>query len=224
MFFPGYFVAILWMVKLTEIIFNKDFSSYSIYPRTISGLAGIFFTPFLHANLDHLISNSIPLFLMGSALFYFYRSLAYHIYFWVYFLSGLGTWIIARESYHIGASGMVYGFASFIFFSGIIRWEQKLMAISLLVVFLYGGLVWGAFPFKVEISWEGHLMGGFSGLLLAIIYRKKGPQRIIYDWENEPDNDEFFNENTEDHDNEKTNDEPVIRYLFKPKEGEKSKE
>ena len=180
----------IWLVKITEIVFETNFIRYGIYPRNSEGLIGILFYPLIHGDFNHLINNSIPLLILGAGLFYFYKPIAYKIYFWIYIISGIWIWAAARESYHIGASGLVYGFASFIFFSGLIRKYPKLMVLSLLVVFLYGGMVWGIFPIDLSISWEGHLMGSIAGLLLAIYYRNTGPKREQYSWEMEEEKDD----------------------------------
>ncbi len=186
LFFPALFVLILWLVKIVEIGFEiENLYKYGINPRNNEGLIGILFYPLIHGDFNHLINNSVPLLILGAGLFYFYKPIAYKIYFWIYIISGIWIWAAARESYHIGASGLVYGFASFIFFSGLIRKYPKLMVLSLLVVFLYGGMVWGIFPIDISISWEGHLMGSIAGLLLAIYYRNTGPKREQYSWEME---------------------------------------
>lgn len=190
--FPLLFTLVAWMIKLSEIALNSDFSILGIYPRTLWGLIGIILAPLIHANIHHLLSNTIPLLTLSVAIFYFYRGIAMKIFLTTYILSGLGVWIIGRPAYHIGASGLVYGFASFLFFSGIIRNDIKLLSISLLVIFMYGSLVWGIFPFVYNISWESHLMGGIIGFALAIIYRHHGPKAQPPSWEDEPDSDDDF--------------------------------
>jgi len=145
---------------------------------------------FVHGDLKHLISNSLPLLVLGAGLFYFYRTLAWRVFFGVYLLGGFWLWLGGRESYHIGASGLVYGLTTFLFFSGVLRRDIRLMALSLLVVFLYGGMVWGIFPLFIGISWEAHLFGAFAGVLFAFVYRKEGPQRKIFEWENEMEDDD----------------------------------
>ncbi len=180
---PGIFISIMFLVKLTEILFESDFSIYGIYPLQISGLKGIIFSPFIHADFNHLLNNSLSLFFLSVALFYFYSEVAVKIFVWTYFLSGLLVWIAGREAWHIGASGLVYGLASFLFFSGIIRRYFRLIALSLLIVFLYGSMVWGLFPgIYLNVSWESHMLGFFSGIVLAIWYRNEGPQIPVYTW------------------------------------------
>jgi membrane associated rhomboid family serine protease len=167
------------------MILRGDFSRFGIFPGELKGLPGIISAPFIHADFKHLIDNSIPFFLLSLAIFYFYREIAYRIFIITYFTTGFLVWLIGRDAYHIGASGLIYAFASFLFFSGIIRQNVNLLAISLLVIFLYGGMIWGILPYDYKISWESHLMGGITGFVLAMIYRDKGPERKKYSWEEE---------------------------------------
>jgi membrane associated rhomboid family serine protease len=189
--FPLYFVLVLWIVFWIEGNYNLYFSKYGIYPRTFTGLRGILFSPFIHGSLKHLFNNSIPLFVLLTSLFYFYRKIAFKVLLYGIILSGLLTWIIARESYHIGASGIVYLLFSFILFSGLIRKYYRLIAVSLIVIFLYGSMIWYILPIKDEISWEGHLSGFIFGLIFAILHRSHGPQPLQYDWEAEDYIEEF---------------------------------
>ena len=173
--FPAFFVIIIWLIKITEIVFDIDLVYLGLYPLKWRGLIGILTAPLIHADLRHLFDNSIPVFLLSLAIFYFYSPVAYKVFFLTWIITGILVWIGGRSSYHIGASGLIYGFASFLFFSGIIRNSINLLAISLLVVFLYGGLVWGIFPFDYKISWESHLFGALTGFFLALAYREYGP-------------------------------------------------
>ena len=182
---PLYTILLLWLIYWFEVNFGYNFTKYGVYPRTISGLRGILFSPFIHSGIKHLFNNSVPLFVLMMSLFYFYRQVAYKILIYGTILSGILTWIIARDAYHIGASGVVYLLFSFIFFSGVIRRYIRLIAVSLMVIFLYGSMIWFIFPFKEEISWEGHLSGFLVGFLFAIIYRKRGPKKVQYNWESD---------------------------------------
>ena len=182
---PFQFVLLLWVVKYIEWISGSDFYQLGVYPRTFSGLIGILTAPLVHANLNHLIDNSLPLFLLLSAIFYFYREVAMKVFLLSYLFSGFWTWLGARAAYHIGASGLIYSFAAFLFFSGIIRKYPRLIAISLVVVFLYGGLIWGLFPLDPGISFESHIYGSVAGVLLAFYYKGYGPQPEVRDWETE---------------------------------------
>jgi membrane associated rhomboid family serine protease len=180
---PGTFVFLMWLVKICEVLFEIDFSGLGIYPLSLQGIPGIIFSPFIHADFTHLLNNSLPLLLLSVALFYFYSEIALKVFSLTYLLTGILVWLGGREAWHIGASGLVYGLASFLFFSGIIRKYFRLIALSLLVVFLYGEMVWGLFPgIYQNISWESNMLGFFSGILLAVWYRKEGPQMPVYDW------------------------------------------
>lgn len=182
---PLYFVLFLWMVYWFEITFQISLNKYGILPRDFVGLRGIIFSPFIHSGVAHLYHNSIPLFLFLVCLGYFYRDLSWKIIFYGMILVGLMTWVIGRKSYHIGASGMIYMLFSFILFSGIFRKYYRLIAVSLTIIFLYGSMVWYILPIKEEVSWEGHLSGFVVGLIFAWIFRKQGPQKQNYAWEEE---------------------------------------
>lgn len=188
LFYPIVFIMLLWLIKLYEIISNNNLSWYGIYPRTMHGLIGIFAAPLLHADFDHLLSNSLPLLILGSIMFYFYRPIAFQVFFWVYLMTGVWVWAAARESYHIGASGILYGFVAFLFFSGVFRKDTRLLALSMFVVFLYGGTVWGILPFKNGISWESHLLGSLAGLITAYNFKKEGPAPRVYDLGDDEEN------------------------------------
>jgi len=192
-YFPAALVFLLWVIKLGEILTHIDLGFLGVFPRKIEGTIGIVTSPLIHSDLQHLFANSIPLFVLGSTLIYFYKEIAFRTFFLIYLLTGIAVWMGAREAYHIGASGVVYGLASFLFFSGIFRRDIRLLAITMLVTFLYGSMVWGIFPdFFPErnISWESHLWGLIIGLVLAFYYRKQGPQRKKYDWEYEEEEEE----------------------------------
>lgn len=211
--FPFLFISLLWMVKLIELEQNWELYRFGVYPRTVEGLIGIITSPFIHSDLNHLIDNSIPLFILLSAIFFFYWEVAYPVFFLVFLISGMGVWLFARPAYHIGASGLVYGFAAFLFFSGVIRKHTRLMAISLLVTFIYGSMVWGILPYKQEISFEAHLAGALSGLFLAYYFRSYGPQKPKASWEIEEEGQEH-NEHVENDQNQS------INYIFKPSENQ----
>ena len=183
MIIPVIFIFFMWLVKIVEVLFELDFSGFGIFPLTVNGLPGIILSPFIHADFNHLFNNSLPLFFLSIALFYFYSEVALNVFILTFFITGLLVWIAGRDAWHIGASGLVYGLASFLFFSGIIRRYFRLIALSLLIVFLYGSMVWGIFPgIYKNVSWESHMLGFFSGVVLAVVYRNKGPQRPVYEW------------------------------------------
>ena len=187
-------IVAIWLIYWVEITFGYNFNTYGILPREIKGLRGVLFSPFIHSDASHLSSNSIPLFVLLASLFYFYRKIAHKVLIYGILFSGLFCWIIARDSYHIGASGVIYLLFSFIFFSGIIRKHYRLIAMSLVVIFLYGGMIWFIIPTEDRISWEGHLSGFLIGLLFAFLYRKKGIIKEQYQF-SETEFDLLFDEN-----------------------------
>lgn len=199
---PGTFIFFMWMVKIIEVLFETNFSNFGIYPLSLRGLPGIIFSPFIHADFKHLFNNSLPLLFLSLALFYFYSEIALKVFLWTYLLTGILVWFGGRNAWHIGASGIVYGLASFLFFSGIIRKYFRLIALSLLIVFLYGQMVWGIFPgIYKNVSWESHMLGFFSGIVLAVWYRKEGPQMPVYEWMEENQGAEEKDETEKDDSN-----------------------
>ncbi len=198
-FLPFILLAIMWLIKLAETAFGIKLVFLGIQPLSFNGLQGILLSPFIHGDFEHLMANSIPFLVLGTALIYFYRGISIKVLIGIWFLSGVWTWFGGRESWHIGASGIIYGLSSFLFFSGVIRKDSRLAALALIVAFLYGSLIWGVFPDflpKKNISWEGHLGGFVSGIIMAIYYRKSGPQPRKYSWDyEEEDEDEEGDEN-----------------------------
>lgn len=187
--YPLIILAIMWLVFLIDYLFPIQLAQYGILPRHKSGLIGIIFSPLLHSTRDftHIVNNSPPFLILSWTLFYFYKKIAWQILGLSWIVGGLFVWIAARSSFHIGMSGVIYSLAFFLFFSGVFRKELKLMAISLFVVFLYGGMVWGIFPGDPGVSFEGHLFGAIVGIILAYYYQKEGAtfKKKVYDWERE---------------------------------------
>ena len=182
---PLFFVLTLWLVFWYELQFQHNLSHFGIYPREVYGLKGILFSPFLHGDIEHLANNSVAFLVLLPILRYFYKEQSFVVLFLGILFSGLGTWLLGRPSYHIGASGLIYALVSFIFFKGIFTKYYRLVALSFTIVILYGGSVWYMFPnVKEGISWEGHLAGFIVGLALALVL--KTPQfskPIFYEWE-----------------------------------------
>lgn len=196
LFIPVIFVILLWLIKIIEDVSGISFVTFGIYPRQIFGLWGILFSPLIHANYSHLYANTIPVLILSTALFYFYKDIGIKIFLLIYFTSNMLVWVMARESFHIGASGLIYGFTAFLFVSGIIRKHNRLMALSMFILFLYGSIIWGAFPNfypDKDISWEAHMMGFVSGLIYAFVFRNEGPQKPVYIWDEEEDDDDNIN-------------------------------
>ena len=186
-------VAILWVVFLINDIFGLHLNDYGLMPRNIEGLRGILTMPFLHGDLAHLFSNSVPLLVLLFSIFYFFYKKSVLILLMTWFLAGIFTWIIGIEGVHIGASGIVYALAFFLVTISILKQEPKLMAYSLIIIFLYGSIVWGFFPQLFpdkHISWEGHLAGAITGVTLAFFYKNEGPVKKIYFEEEEEGEEE----------------------------------
>ncbi|CAM4089584.1 rhomboid family intramembrane serine protease [Flavobacterium sinopsychrotolerans] len=198
---PLFFVVLLWFVFWLEIRFDFDFVQNGIYPRTFSGLQGVFLSPFIHADMEHLYNNSIPLLILLAALQFFYSDQSIKVIGYGILISGFITWVIGRDNYHIGASGLIYVLFSFVFFKGIQTKYNRLVALSLAVIVVYGGLVWFVFPSpeiteNKSISWEGHLGGLLTGFFLSLVYKTPEYKKIIkYDWEHpdfDPSEDKFM--------------------------------
>jgi membrane associated rhomboid family serine protease len=200
---PVVFLIILWMIKISETLLGIHLYQLGVLPRNLIGLKGILTSPLIHADFKHLIANSTSFLVLSTALFFFYRKVALPIFILNYFMSGILLWLGGREVWHIGASGIIYGMAAFLLFSGIFRHDIRLLTISLIVTFLYGSFIWGLFPIEPKISWDGHLMGAVSGTILSLIYYKQGPPTNPFEEETDSEEEEM---STEFHDIE--NEEP----------------
>ncbi len=198
-FIPALFVFFLWLVQLIQYLYDFDLTHLGVYPLTWKGLSGILFSPLVHGSWEHLASNTIPLLVLGTMLFYFYPKSAWKVFLLIYFITGIWVWFGARHAYHIGSSGIVYGLASYLVTCGIILRSVSLLSVSLLVVFLYGSLIWGLFPLDWKISWESHLSGFVAGIILALYYRDENRylEDPLPDWMNEDDeqtqDDDYWN-------------------------------
>jgi len=175
---PLFFVIFMWIVNIYQFIFHIQLTQLGIFPRDVHSLFTIFTAPIIHGSWGHLISNSLPVFILGSVLFISYNRIGIFIWLLIHFLTGLLVWLFARESYHVGASGIIYGVASFLLFSGWFRMDGKAIAISLFVALFYGGMVWGVLPIEEGVSWESHLFGGIVGMFLAYVFRKVNRKEI----------------------------------------------
>ena len=227
--YPLLFLGTIWAFYPLQQITDFNFLQLGVAPRTSEGLPGIITSVFVHGDLGHIASNSIPILVLGMMLFHFYRKIAVSSFLWIWIISGMWLWIGGRNNdlypiRHIGASTLIYGLATFLFFSGVFRRHVQLMFISALVVFLYGSIMWGIFPLKEEMSWEGHLFGAIAGVLVAFNYRKEGPQRKVYEWEDEEDEDISGAETREEisaspdrqQDDTAPREEITISYTFRP--------
>lgn len=182
------FIVLLWVVHALFTVVHFDVGLLGIVPRKVEGLHGILTAPWVHGDWGHLISNSGPMFFFLAGMFYFYRQVAGRAIFWIYLMTGVWVWVAAHAGAHIGASGLVYGLAGFLFFSGVFRRDVRSIALALVIAFFYGGMVWGIWPGQPGISWESHLFGGIAGTVTAWYFRKVGvvPKKKYF-WEDEPE-------------------------------------
>ena len=203
-FIPCIIVIFMIMTFLYEKGMDLDFHYGGVYPRRIENIWGIFTLIFIHSGWSHLLNNVLSFLILGSFLYYFYRQIATKVLVISYIFSGLLLWIIGRDSWHIGASGLIYSLAFFLFFSGLFRKFVPLIAISLIVAFIYGSMIWHVFPWQIHdpVSWEGHLAGGITGTILSFWLKNKEPQKPIEQWIDEEEDDSSFDYLTDDENNE----------------------
>ncbi len=175
--FPIYLILIMWLVHILKLTLNLSLGNYGLLPRSTDGIIGIFTAPFIHGSFQHLTSNTIPLFILTLIILLFYRKIAYQSMLLIYVLTGAAVWAFARgNQIHIGASGVVYGLVSFVFWTGIFRRDVKSIMLALVMTILYSGLFLGILPNQKGISWESHLFGGIVGIFVAFLmkdYRDK---------------------------------------------------
>ena len=222
---PLILVTLTWAVKIVEISLNVELGRYGLVPHTTQGLLGILTLPFLHGGWEHLMANSVPVIVLGTALYYFYPTLANRVMLVSYLGSGLLTWCLGDPSTtHVGASALIYSLNLFLIVSGFIRGNRQLTVIALIMVFLYGSFIWGMIPSLARpqnISWEGHLSGAIIGMVLALLLRKEGPQKEVHHWEEDDDSDDS---GTDDSENDEkpywdvptpSNDELTVQYRIR---------
>ena len=177
--FASGFTFLLWLVRAIEWGTASNFGMLGILPRHISGMTGILIAPLIHGTFIHLLSNTFPLLFLLVAVFYFYDKIALEVFAWIYLITGFWVWIAAREAYHIGASGLVYGLATFLFFSGIFRRDARSVAVAVAIAFLYNGMVQGIMPGgDPNVSWESHLLGSVAGIFCSFYFRRIDGGRI----------------------------------------------
>ena len=170
------FTLVLWLVHLTSEFLLPSAASAGIYPRRAEGLPGIFFAPLLHASFDHLISNTLPLLLLGGGMLYFYPRASKIALPFLYLAPGAGVWLFARGAWHLGASGLSYGIMFFVLSAGFLRKDKVAAGFSTAALFLYGGgMLTGLLPEDSGVSFEYHLFGALTGVLCAFALRRRDP-------------------------------------------------
>jgi len=199
-------ILTMWAIKLIEIVFSLDLGGYGVYPSQLTGLIGILFAPLIHGSFEHLFANTLPLFILGTALLYSYPKAAKYTFAIIYIGSGIGVWLFARDSYHIGASGLTHGMMFFLFIVGIIRKDKPSIAVALMVFFLYGSMIWSIFPTEAHISFESHFFGALTGTICAVMFRNLDIRKVEkkYSWEIEDEEVLGGDSNRENENNRRT--------------------
>jgi len=192
------FIGILWAVFILDTVFGLRLARFGLRPGSIPGLVGIITAPLLHGSFEHLLSNTVPLFVALTAALYLYPASLLRVLPLLWLGSGAMAWVIGRPSLHIGASGLIYGLLAYVFAGGILRRDLRGVSVSLLVGFLYGSMVWGVLPIRPNMSWEMHLSGAAIGFLLAVLYRRWDRIPLVhYDWEDDESVPEWYPESAD---------------------------
>ena len=181
----AWFIAFLWFIKCNEWVFNQPLVSLGVQPSSWGGLIGVVFAPLIHGSAEHLVSNSLPILLLGSALIYGYPKSRWYVVSIVWILSGIGVWLFARPVFHIGASGLTHGVFFYLLVISILRRDHRSVALMMMAFFMYGSMLLTIFPREAGISFEYHLFGGIAGVICAFLFRNWDPKPLkkIYDWE-----------------------------------------
>jgi len=224
---PSVFVVFFWLTFFMNEAYLLHLNNFGVRPGETEGLLGIVTMPFLHGDFTHLFSNTIPFLVSASFIFHFFKNKSWRIFIGIWLISGLGIWLLGEErTIHIGASGLVYGMVAFLMTSGFIRKNKHLTAVAFILVFMYGSMIWGLFPQyswvkEMNISWEGHLFGALSGIGIAFMYRKVGPQDDPDPFEEEDELPQWWI----DMENEKKaleelkrQQSPTVHFTYKPKD------
>ncbi|MBT8041110.1 MAG: rhomboid family intramembrane serine protease [Xanthomonadales bacterium] len=192
-------IGILWTVFIIDQVFGLRLSRFGLRPGSALGLIGVFTAPLLHANAQHILSNTLPLFISLTATLYLFPNASLRVVPAIWAGSGLLAWFFARPNLHIGASGLIYGLLAFVFVSGILRRDMRSIAVSLLVGFLYGSMVWGVLPSRPQMSWEMHLTGAVVGVALAFAFARWDRVPLLrYEWEDDDSVPDWYPEKKDD--------------------------
>ena len=167
----GGFVALIWVVELVDwFILNGALDAYGVRPRTVEGLRGIFFMPFLHRGFGHLLANTIPIIILGWLVMIRRTADIFLVAALTILVSGLGVWLFGgSNSVHVGASGLIFGFFGFLLARAFFERSLAAIALAVVVFLLYGGIIWGVLPGQNGVSWQGHLFGFIGGVLAAYL-------------------------------------------------------
>lgn len=188
-------IGVLWSIFIVDQAFGLGLIRFGLRPGSLPGLVGLVTAPLLHGSFQHILSNTLPLFVALTATLYLYPNASLRVVPVIWLGSGAIAWLIGRPTVHIGSSGLIYGLLAFVFISGIVRRDLRSISVSLLVGFLYGSMVWGVLPLREQTSWELHLSGAAIGLVLAFVFRKWDRVPLVrYDWEDDDTVPEWYPE------------------------------
>lgn len=183
----------LWLILIVDTFLGLGLNRYGLRPGHIEGLIGLLTAPLLHSGAEHMFSNTAPLIVAMTTILYLYPASSVRVIPAIWIGSGLLAWIIGRHSLHFGASGFVYGLLAFVFVSGILRLDMRSVAVSVMVWFLYGSMIWGVLPIRPHMSWELHLGGAIMGVALAIAFRRWDITPLKrYEWEDDDSVPDWF--------------------------------
>ena len=161
------FVAAIWVLAGVDALMDNRLAEYGIVPRTMDGLWGIPLAPFLHGGFGHVLSNTVPLLLLGGLVAARGWQTLLGVTLFVVLLGGAGVWLVARSASHIGASGLVFGYFGYLVARGWYDRRIVSILIAVVVIVVYGGLIFGVLPTDSRVSWEGHLTGLIAGVIVA---------------------------------------------------------
>lgn len=183
------FIAFLWCLKVTEWLFVDPLYVFGIYPRDWNSIWGIFTAPLIHGSLSHIAANSVGLLVLGSALVYGYPKSRWPTLIIIWLVSGAGVWLLGRESYHLGASGITHGLFFYLFVISLFRRDMRSIVLMMIAFFMFGSMILTIFPREPGISFEYHLFGAIGGVIAAVLFKSwdPKPKRKVYSWEREPE-------------------------------------
>ena len=195
------FVLLLWWIKGLELLFGESLHALGVRPHDVAGLIGVLLAPLIHGSIEHVLANSLPMIVMGTLALYTYPKATRWAVPIMWISGGLGTWLVGRDSFHFGASGLAYGLMFFVFLMGALRWDRRSIAVACAVFLLYGSMLVTVLREEPGVSWETHLFGALGGALAAILFRKLDPKPAEkrYDWEDEDDGDAPWPDSPEAH-------------------------
>jgi membrane associated rhomboid family serine protease len=167
-------VTLLWIIECVNALLDHRLNRWGILPRTLAGLGGIPFSPFLHGSFAHLSLNTVPLVTLGGFVVLQGTRLFRTVSLWLILLSGAALWLLGRSAYHVGASSVLFGYFGYLVARGWYERSVTALLVALLTLGLYGGIVGGLLPTRPSISWEGHLFGLLAGVLVARLATPQG--------------------------------------------------